>query len=265
MKKNIAFDAKKATDEIVDFIREYFGKYNLKGIVLGISGGKDSAVVAGLFCKALGSENVIGLTLPCHSNEQDKIDAEVVSKHFNFKLLNLDITDVYDTFTSEFDKNFNPLGIYSNDLTDSNINIKPRLRMLSVYYVAQALSQFEKQGYLVAGTSNKCELYVGYFTKGGDNVHDINVIGDLTVKEVLAVGDYIGVPKNVLYKIPHDGISKQSDEEKMGIKYDDVEKVIYGEAVEEEAYHKIQSLHNRNAHKFNIPTYRKELMKVSSE
>ena len=70
------FDVEKITNEIIAFIREYFEKFNLKGVVLGISGGKDSAVVAGLFCKALGSDKVIGLTLPCHSNEQDKIDAK---------------------------------------------------------------------------------------------------------------------------------------------------------------------------------------------
>ena len=251
------FDAEKVTNEIIDFIRKYFEKYNLKGVVLGISGGKDSAVVAELFCKALGRDKVVGLTLPCHSIEQDKNDARVVSEYFGFKLINLDLTNVYDTFTNEFDKSFNELGILSNELIDSNINLKPRLRMASVYYVTQALTQLEKQGYLVAGTSNLCELYVGYLTKGGDNVHDISVLGDLTVKEVLAIGDYIGVPKNILYKTPSDGLSNQTDEEKMGIKYDDVESVIYGEVVDEEIYQKIQRLHDRNAHKFAIPTYKK--------
>lgn len=253
------FNAEKVTNGIVEFIRDYFKKYNLKGVVLGISGGKDSAVVAGLFCKAIGNDKVIGITLPCHSKDQDRSDAKIVSDHFNFKLMHLDLTDVYDTFTNEFDKNFNELGIYSKDLIDSNINLKPRLRMLSVYYVTQAFTQFEKQGYLVAGTSNLSEIYVGYFTKGGDNVHDISVIGDLTVKEVLAVGDYIGVPRNVLYKAPSDGLSNQTDEDKMGIKYDDVEKVIYDEVVDEEAYNLIQNLHNRNAHKFSVPTYKKDL------
>ena len=251
------FDVEKITNEIIAFIREYFEKFNLKGVVLGISGGKDSAVVAGLFCKALGSDKVIGLTLPCHSNEQDKIDAKKVSNHFGFKLLNLELTNVYDVFVDEFDKNFKEFGIEAKDLIDSNINLKPRLRMASLYYVTQALSQFEKSGYLVAGTSNLCELYVGYFTKGGDNVCDISVLGDLTVKEVLAVGDYIGVPKEILYKTPSDGLSNLTDEEKMGIKYDDVESVIYDKSVSEEAYQKIKKLHDRNAHKFNIPTYKK--------
>lgn len=251
------FDAKKVTNEIIEFIREYYGRYNLKGAVLGISGGKDSAVVAGLFCRALGSENVIGLTLPCHSKDQDKSDAKKVSEYFGFKLLSLDLTNVYDIFTIEFDKNFKELGINSEDLTDSNINLKPRLRMASVYYVAQAFSQFKKRGYLVAGTSNLCESYVGYFTKGGDNISDISVLGELTISEVLAIGEYIGVPKEILYKAPSDGLSDQTDEEKLGVKYSDIEGVIHGDIVDEYAYQKIRKLHDINSHKFYIPTYKK--------
>lgn len=252
------FNAEKETKKIIEFIRDYFKKYNLKGVVLGISGGKDSAVVAGLFTKALGYENVIGLTLPCHSKEDDKRGAKIVSDHFGFKLLNLDLTNVYDTFTKEFDNNFKELGLDSKNLSTSNINLKPRLRMASVYYVAQALSTFENAGYLVAGTSNLCELYVGYFTKGGDNVQDISVLGDLTVEEVIKVGEYIGVPKEVLYKAPHDGLSELTDEDKLGVKYEDIARVINNEKVSDETYQKIKELHDKNAHKFNLPTYRKE-------
>jgi len=252
------FDAKKTTEGIIEFIKKYFLKSNLKGVVLGISGGKDSAVVAGLFCRALGADKVIGVTLPCHSKKEDKIDAVKVSEYFGFKLFNLDLTETYNTFTKEFDKNFSELGIEMEMLKDSNINLKPRLRMASVYYIAQAFSTFESAGYIVAGTSNICELYVGYFTKGGDNIHDISILADLTVQEVIAVGDYIGVPKEVLYKVPSDGISALTDEEKLGVKYDDIAKVIYGEEVEEETYRKIEALHKRNSHKFNLPKYIKD-------
>lgn len=252
------FDAKKVTEQIERFIKDYYNQYHLKGAVLGISGGKDSAVVAGLFCRAIGSENVIGVTLPCHSKKQDKTDAQVVSEHFGFQLLHLDLTDTFDTFTKEFDKGFRSLGITNEMLDNSNINLKPRLRMASVYYIAQALSSLKGQGYLVAGTSNKSELFVGYFTKGGDNVHDISVLGDLTVSEVLQVGDYIGVPKDILYKTPSDGISNQSDEDKLGVKYSDIEKVLKGELLEKEIEEKIEALHNRNQHKFSIPTFKQE-------
>ena len=248
------FDAKKVTEGIIRFIRNYYRKNNLKGVVLGISGGKDSAVVAGLFTRALGAENVVGLTLPCHSKTADTKDAKLVSKHFGFRLFNLDLTSVFDTFEAEFKKSFEfDLAV----LNDSNINLKPRLRMAAAYYVAAAFSNFERAGFLVAGTSNACELYVGYFTKGGDNVHDISVLADLTVEEVIKVGEYIGVPLEILYKEPSDGLSNLSDEEKLAVKYKEIAKVINDEPVEEAIYNRIALLNKRNKHKFKIPKYKK--------
>ena len=251
------FDAKKVTEEIIAYIRDYFNKYNLKGVVLGISGGKDSAVVAGLFAKALGPKNVIGVWMPCHSKEEDKEDAKTVADHFGFDLFTIDITPVYETFKQEFKKGFKELEFNNDDLKESDINIKPRLRMLTNYYTAAFFSAYEEQGYLVPGTSNLAELFTGYFTKGGDNVCDISVIGDLTVSEVLKVGEYIGVPSKILYKTPNDGLSNMSDEEKMGILYEDVEKVINNQDLDEEIKTKIMKLHQRNAHKFSVPTYKK--------
>ena len=252
-------EVKKLTEEIISFIKDYFKKNNLKGVVLGISGGKDSAVVAGLFCLALGKENVIGVTLPCHSNDEDKIDAKIVSDYFGFRLFNLDLTNVYDEFLKEFDRNFKEFGLTSNNSMDSNINLKPRLRMSSVYYLAQAFSTHENKTYVVAGTSNKCEIYVGYFTKGGDNVHDISILADLTVSQVIEIGKYINVPKKVLFKTPSDGISDKSDEEKLGVKYSDIEKVLDNKEIDKEIFDKIEKLHNRNKHKFNIPTYKQNV------
>ena len=140
-------NAELETKRIIKFIQEYFNQHNLKGVVLGISGGKDSAVVAGLFSLALGSENVFGVTLPCHSKEEDKIDAKLISDYYGFKLYNLDLTRVFDTFKEEFNH------INIETLKDSDINLKPRLRMASVYYLAQALSSFHNERYIVAGTS----------------------------------------------------------------------------------------------------------------
>ena len=200
------FDAKKTTDEIVEFIRDYYKKNNLKGAVLGISGGKDSGVVAALLVKALGSDNVIGLTLPCHSKDKDATLAKKVSDSYNFKLLNIDLTNTFDIFRNEVLK----LGNFTDEqLKNSDINLKPRLRMSSCYYMAALLSAINGGAYLVIGTSNKCELYVGYFTKGGDSVHDIAPIADLTVEEVIKVGEYLNVPEDVLYRTPDDGLSGQ--------------------------------------------------------
>lgn len=249
------FNPEKETKKIIEFIRKYYEENNLGGAILGISGGKDSGVVAGLFVEALGKENVIGVTMPCHSKEEDRQDAKLVSDYYGFKLINFDITKTYDTFKEELTN----LGNFTDEeLKNSDINIKPRLRMATLYYLAALYTELTKKTYLVAGTSNKCELFVGYFTKGGDNVNDISVIADLTVDEVIKVGEYIKVPEKVLYKRPDDGLSNQSDEEKLGVKYSEIAKYMEDETtVDEEVARKIRKLHDRNQHKFNIPTYRK--------
>ncbi len=249
------FDAKRETERVIDFIRDYYEKNNLGGVILGISGGKDSGVVAGLFVEALGKENVLGVTMPCHSKDEDRIDAKLVSDHYGFELINFDITNTFDSFKSEL------LNLGNFDLENtknSDINLKPRLRMATLYYLAALYSSLKGKTYLVAGTSNKCELFVGYFTKGGDSVHDISPIADFTVDEVIQIGEYLKVPEKVLYKKPNDGLSNQTDEDKLGVKYSDIAKFIEDEnTVEEDVAAKIRKLHNGNLHKFNIPTYRK--------
>lgn len=250
------FNEKQETEKIVSFIKEYYKKNNLKGAIIGISGGKDSAVVAGLFTKALGKENVIGVTMPCHSKQNDKTDAKKISNHFGFELINFDLTSIFD----EFKKESQNLGNFTEEETkNSDINLKPRLRMATLYYLAALYSKLRNKPYLVAGTSNKSELYVGYFTKGGDSVHDIATIADYTVSEVIKIGEYINVPKDVLYKTPSDGLSNQSDEEKLGVTYDEIEKYLENEEnVSEEKRKKIRTLHHRNTHKFYIPTPRRK-------
>lgn len=250
------FDAKKETENVIKFIRDYYKKNNLGGAILGISGGKDSGVVAALFTRALGKENVIGVTLPCHSKDEDKIDAKLVSDYYGFKLINFDITNTFDAFKDEL-KN---LGNYNElETKNSDINLKPRLRMATLYYLAALYSALNNKTYLVAGTSNKCELYVGYFTKGGDSVHDISPIADFTVEEVIKIGEYLKVPEKVLYKKPNDGLSNQTDEDKLGITYKDIATYMENENnVEPDVAKKIKKLHDNNIHKFNIPTYRKK-------
>ena len=248
------FDALKEKNKIVEFIRNYFKEHKLGGVVIGISGGKDSGVVAGLFTEALGKENVLGVTLPCHSKEIDRSDAKLVSDYYGFEMINLDLTNTYDSFKEQI----NNLGTFTEEeLKNSDINIKPRLRMTSLYYLAALYSALKNKIYVVAGTGNKCEIHVGYFTKGGDGVSDINVLADLTVSEVIKIGEVLNVPKEVLYKTPSDGLSGMSDEEKLGVKYSDIEKVINNEPLDENIKEKIERLHKNSLHKFNIPTYKK--------
>jgi len=253
----MCFDAKKETENIVEFVRDYYKKNSLGGAVIGVSGGKDSGIVLAILVKALGKENVVGLTLPCHSEKQDKDLAHVVADHYGVKLYNLDLTSAFDAFTSAVKEGY---GEVSEDcLKDSDINLKPRLRTASLYYYAAMLSKVRGKPYLVAGTSNKCELFVGYFTKGGDNVHDIATIADFTVSEVIKIGEYLDVPKEVLYRTPSDGLSGMSDEDKLGVKYAEIEQYLENkEELNDEVKSKIERLHNSSRHKFNIPTYRRK-------
>ena len=249
------FDAKIQVQEICDFIKNYYSENRLGGAVVGISGGKDSAVVLALFVKALGKENVVGVTLPCHSLKYDKMLAQKLAKHYGVDLFNLDLSAAFDAFTQAFTDGFDKA--IDENLMNSNINLKPRLRMSSLYYYSAMLISLRKKPYLVAGTSNKCELYVGYFTKGGDGVCDISVLADFTVSEVIKLGEELGVPTEILYRPPSDGLSGQTDEEKLGVTYSQIEKVINGEFVEEDVKQRIDKLHANSLHKFNIPTYRR--------
>ena len=249
------FNAKKETKNIINFIRKYYEDNNLGGCVLGISGGKDSAVVAAIMCEAIGKENVLGVTLPCHSKESDKSDAKLVSDAFGFELVDLDLTDAFEAIKGKV----NLLGNFTEEETlNSDINLKPRLRMATLYYLAALYSNLKQKTYLVAGTSNKCELYVGYFTKGGDSVHDISVLADFTVEEVIKIGAYLKVPEKVLYKKPNDGLSNQTDEDKLGVKYSEIADYMEDKnLLDPVTSNKISTLHQSNLHKFMVPTYRR--------
>ena len=247
------FNPKTETQRIVSFIQNYFQEQKLGGVVIGISGGKDSAVVAALFAKAIGSDNIIGVTLPCHSKDEDREDAILISQKYEFPLINLDLTSVFDSLEEEAKKIEDFV-----ESEDSSINAKPRLRMTALYYLAQMYSKKNQKTYIVAGTGNQCEEYVGYFTKGGDSVSDIKVLSDLTVEEVIKIGEELEVPPKVLYKTPSDGLSGKSDEDKLGVTYEDIAKVIQNQPVDEEIRNKIELLHKKTHHKFETPTYRKE-------
>ncbi|MBR3512338.1 MAG: NAD(+) synthase [Clostridia bacterium] len=254
------FDAKREAENVINFVKDYYKKNHLKGAVIGISGGKDSAVVAAIMVKAIGKENVVGVTLPCHSKEEDRKDAILVAKHYGIELVNIDLTNSYDAFKDEIEKL--DMKIAEKDLVNSDINIKPRLRMSAEYYLAAMYSSLKGGTYLVIGTSNKSELYVGYFTKGGDQVHDIEVLSDFTVSEVIKIGEYLKVPKKVLYKAPSDGLSGKTDEDKLGVTYDDIEKYIYAQEMKDSVKEKIRKLHDANKHKFNMPAYKRKRVGV---
>jgi NAD+ synthase len=179
-----------------------------KGIVLGLSGGIDSSVVAVLCKKAIGNKNLLCILLPCQSQKIDIIDAKKVAKKFDLNIKTIDLTNVYQNFLKVL-----PEG---NKL--SLANIKPRLRMLTLYYFANNLN------YIVAGTGNKSELSVGYFTKYGDGGVDILPIGNLYKSEVRAMAKYLNIPSEIIKKPPTAGLwAGQTDEDEMGMTYDYLE------------------------------------------
>ena len=137
-------------------------------------------------------------------------------------------------------------------VNEAKINAKPRLRMTTLYYIAQSLN------YLVIGTGNKCEAVVGYTTKWGDNAHDFNPIGEFTVEEVLQIGEYLGVPDKIIKKAPNDGLGGLTDEEKLGVTYKQIAEYIETGKTEENALEIIKKKEMISMHKkMPIPVYKR--------
>lgn len=232
-------------DKIVSWIQECVKKAGAKGVVIGNSGGKDSAIVIALASKALGKENVLTVGMPCQSKEKDLEDAKLVAQTFGVKILEINLTDTYEKLEEEINKK---MEVELNK--EAKINIKPRLRMTTLYAIAQS------HNYLVMGTGNLCEAMVGYTTKWGDSASDFNPIANFTVDEVLKMGEILGVPEKIIRKAPSDGLSDKSDEEKMGITYKEVAEYIETGKTAEDKMKKIEKRYMNSKHKREkIPTY----------
>lgn len=233
-------------EKAIKWIKEYVEKIGAKGVVIGNSGGKDSATVLAMATKALGKEKILAVSMPCYSNQNDFEDAKLVAKTFGVEFITVDLSKCYKEMEDEIQKNIQ----LSKEAT---INTKPRLRMTTLYGIAQTM------GYLVIGTGNLCEAMVGYTTKWGDSAYDFNPIANFTVEEVLAIGKYLGVPEKILKKAPSDGLGGQTDEEKMGVTYKQIEEMIQTGTTEEQAKQKILQKYKNSKHKREpIPTYKFE-------
>ncbi len=230
---------------IYEYIRNYFKDNGFTKAVVGNSGGKDSAVVIGLLANAIGKENVLTVTLPCYSKEEDREDALLVAKTFGTKCINVKLDKVVDEMISSVE-----MGYGSKLSKEAIINIKPRLRMTALYAVAVA------ENAIVVGTGNLCEIFVGYFTKFGDGASDFNLLGEFFVSDVYKIGEYIGIPAKICKKAPSDGISGRTDEEKLKFKYAQVEEYITTGNTDSDAKAKIERLHKITEHKRNpVPVY----------
>ena len=247
----LIFEAENA----INWIREYVNKTGAKGVVVGNSGGKDSAVVIAMATKALGKDKVITISMPCNSISQDLEDAKLVSETFGVEFLKIDLTESYNILEKDINLELTKLNIELNK--DSKINIKPRMRMLTLYGVAQSL------GFLVIGTGNLCERMVGYTTKWGDSASDFNPIANFTVDEVLEIGRYLGVPDKIINKAPNDGLGGQTDEEKMGVTYKQIAEYIETGKTDENAMENIRKRNISSKHKREpIPGYEVKREKI---
>ena len=243
-----SFDAKKATEGVVNWIKDFF-KENGPGCnaVLGISGGKDSSVTAALLVKALGKDKVIGVLMP--KGEQPDIDmARLLVNHLGIKSYEINIKDAVLGVEEEIKK---------TDLEFSTVaktNLPPRIRMATVYAVSQCVNG------RVANTCNMSEDWVGYSTRYGDSVGDFSPLSNFTVTEVKEIGRYLGLPNELVDKAPADGLCGKTDEDNLGFTYAVLDRYIReGICEDEKTKERIDMLHKKNLFKLQyMPCYKPE-------
>lgn len=238
MDKNEAMQLK---DKMVEWVREYFETTGARGAVVGISGGKDSTVVSALLTEAVGKDRVFGVLMP-NGTQKDIADSFAIVKHLGIPHTVVDIGKGYAPMLDEISQ---ALGKEVKELNSvCTINMAPRFRMLTLYAIAAEM------GYRVAGTGNRSEAFVGYFTKWGDGAHDFNLLANLTTEEVVAVGHALGLPGNLVEKVPTDGLSGLSDEENLGVSYKEINQYIRtGTCNDAEKDRIIAEKHAYSAHK----------------
>ena len=228
-------DYRRETTDRVAWIKAVLAEAGAKGIVFGSSGGKDSVLV-GILCK-MACDNTLGIILPCVSKrnfEEDTKDALLFAEHFNIEHISADLTKAKQAVVVALPLELN---------TQASTNINPRLRMTALYAAAAA------RGALVAGTGNRSEIHMGYFTKWGDGGCDFNPIADLTVTEINEYLQYLGAPEVFWTKAPSAGLFEgQTDEAEMGVSYAEIDKyLLTGETGPN--YNKIARAHEISEHK----------------
>lgn len=216
------FDALKAKNECVEWIRDFFEK-NGKGCnaVIGISGGKDSSIAAALCVEALGKDRVIGVLMP--QGVQHDIDkAYMLVNHLGIRHYEVNIKETVDAILNSF----------PDDLeisTQSRVNLPPRIRMSTLYAVSQSLNG------RVVNTCNLSEDWVGYSTRYGDSVGDFSPLSNLTVTEVKEIGYLLDIPRELVDKVPIDGLCGKTDEENLGFTYAELDVYIRTGVIEDQA------------------------------
>lgn len=242
------FDAKKTKEMLVAWLRSWFEE-NGKGCnaVIGISGGKDSSVVAALCVEALGKDRVIGVLMP-NGEQGDIADSFLLVGHLGIRHYVVNIESAVNGLLSQL-----PTDVPVSEQT--RINLPPRIRMATLYAVSQS-----RNG-RVANTCNLSENWIGYSTRYGDDAGDFSPLGKLTVHEVIELGKELGLPDNLVLKTPSDGLCGKSDEDKIGFSYALLDRYIRTGVCEDEALRrKIDGMNARNQFKLKtIPCFEPEL------
>lgn len=232
------FDAVKVKNDCVAWIRDFFAENGPDCCaVVGISGGKDSSVVAALCAEALGRDRVIGVLMPC--GEQADIDmAKLLVKHLGIRHFMVNIQDAVEGLKRSI-----PFELSAQSRT----NLPPRIRMSTLYAVSQSFNG------RVANTCNLSEDFVGYSTRYGDAAGDFSPCSHLTVQEVKAVGRVLGLPDVLVDKVPIDGLCGKTDEENLGFTYAELDRYIRTGEIENQAHkERIDTLHKRNLFKLQL-------------
>ncbi len=223
----------------VKWIKELLAESGAKGVVLGMSGGKDSVLVS-ILCR-MATPNVTGIIMPCQSKRnygEDRDHGLLVCEHYDIKVLEADLTKAKEALEEILE----PLDESQTPMAYANIN--PRLRMITLYNYAQ------RKGYLVAGTGNRSEITMGYFTKWGDGACDFNPIGDLTATEVIELLYYLDCPSCIMEKAPSAGLFEgQTDEQDMGITYKELDTYLLTGEASKEVRDKVDGAEKRTEHK----------------
>ena len=238
------------TRECIEWIKDY-SKDNPEGkAIIGISGGKDSTIAAALCVEALGADRVIGVMMP-QDKQKDIADAINTCRFLNIPNLTINIGSTFRTLCYEIDMAGDADHMSSMEPMIKT-NLPARLRMATLYAVAALYPNSR-----VVNTCNRSEDYVGYSTKFGDAAGDFSPLGNLTVREVLEIGDELGLPHYLVHKAPSDGMCGKTDEDNLGFTYEQLDDYILGTAaVDEKVVKKIEHLHKITRHKYQpMPTF----------
>ena len=218
------------------WLRDQVNKAGASGIILGLSGGIDSSVLAALGREALGKSGVLGVIMPCHSIDDDEADARLLAEKLDLEFMRVDLTKVFDALNES-------AGVEFNSLVKSNM--KARLRMVTLYALGQS------KNLLVCGTSNKSEYETGYFTKYGDSGVDLMPLASFLKREIREMARVLNVPERIITKAPSAGLYEgQTDEGDMGFTYDVLDEYLApGRISDEKARERIDVMRRRSEHK----------------